>query len=246
MTDSVAALRRRRLGVLLLNLAYFLFLLAAGFLVFLRGVGKSGYLLAAACAAVYLLAVRPATKRYAAAVREAILRHTVCGDLEDLRYDPKGGVSPRQAASVVKSSSDRTFVSREHISGRCGELSVELADVSFPILENRRNAIFNGAYVQITWPGAKFPAAAVDRGKLEELQLPKNQLECVRELGSLIPGSLYLRSEGQELRLLLRGRFLGFPLNPLMPINETSLSANPFPELKEAVRLARLMGMAKL
>ena len=43
------------------------------------------------------------------------------------------------------------------------------------------------------------------------------------------------------LPLLLRGRFLGFRINPLMRINEATLGVNPFPELAQALRLARLM-----
>ena len=39
----------------------------------------------------------------------------------------------------------------------------------------------------------------------------------------------------------LRGRFLGFRINPLMRINEATLGVNPFPELAQALRLARLM-----
>ena len=73
------------------------------------------------------------------------------------------------------------------------------------------------------------------------LKLPKQQMELVEKLGELIPGSLYLKAGGETLTLLLRGRFLGFRVNPLMQISEQTLGANPFPELGQVIQLARLM-----
>lgn len=61
-------------------------------------------------------------------------------------------------------------------------------------------------------------------------------------LGELIPGSLYLRCGGEGLTVLLRGRFLGAPINPLLSADRRLLETNPLPELDQAVRLVRLMG----
>ena len=73
MGNVMVPLRRRRTGILLLNLGYFLGLLALGTLVFLAGSGPAAaYLLIAFCVAAYLLAVRPVTRRYTAALREAM------------------------------------------------------------------------------------------------------------------------------------------------------------------------------
>lgn len=71
-------------------------------------------------------------------------------------------------------------------------------------------------------------------------------MELVESLGELIPGSLYLKAGGETLTLLLRGRFLGFRVNPLVQISEQTLGANPFPELRQAMQLARLMQLERL
>ena len=44
----------------------------------------------------------------------------------------------------------------------------------------------------------------------------------------------------QKLELILRGRFLGYRINPLMPITERSITYNPLPELGWALQLVRL------
>ena len=171
---------------MLLNLAYFLALLALGTLIFLKGMGGAAYLAAAVCVAVYLLAVRPVSRRYTAAVREAVLRYGVCGDLTDICYEPKCGVTAEQvrAGGLMPASTRRSFMSREHLTGRSGTLSVELADVTYPIVENGLNAMFSGAFVQLSWPGAAFTPVTVTAGALDALKLPKAQLELLREMGS--------------------------------------------------------------
>lgn len=244
MKEALESLRRRRTGIILLNLGYFLALLAAGTLAFLRGAAPAVvYPMFAACIAAYLLAVRPATRRYAAAVREAILRHTVCRGIENFRHVPKEGLSAGviQDSGLLADNSAKGFFSREHITGQSGELELELADVAFPIVEEGRNHMFNGACIQLRWPGAAFPAVSVRRGELSHLRLPKAQMNLLEELGSLIPGSLYLLAAEETLTVLLRGRFLGFSVNPLMPLTEARLAQNPFPELERTVALARLM-----
>lgn len=244
MKEALQALRRQRVRMILTNLAYFLVLLALGILFFLKNTGGStgAYLLIVACLAGYLLLVRPMSRRYISAVRETILRHTVCRELTDCVCRPKDGVAAEtvRTCGLVPASAN-SFVSREHVTGHCGAMTVELADVTFPIVENGLNAMFSGAFVQLTWPGAYLTPVAVNAGQWDELELPKQQLELVKKLGELIPGSLYLRTGEETLTLLLRGRFLGFRVNPLMEITENTLSVNPFPELEQAIELARLL-----
>lgn len=243
MTEAMQTLKRQRVRMMLLNLAYFLALLALGTLIFLKGMGGVAYLLAAACVAVYLLAIRPVSRRYTAAVREAILRYTVCGELTDFRYAPKEGVAAELVRASGLAGTPKTFMSREHVTGRSGTMEVEMAGVTFPVVEDGLNAMFSGAFLRLTWLGADFAPVTVRAGDLDEL--PKAQRELAEELGSLIPGSLYLRAEGETLTVLLRGRFVGIRINPLMDISEKTLGANVFPELKQTIQLARLMRLRR-
>lgn len=244
MKEAVQALKRQRIRMLLVNLAYFIVLLLLGALLFLKNAaaGTTGYLLAAACLAGYLLLVRPMSRRYAGAVREAILRHAVCAGLTDFNYRPKDGAAAEtvRACGLVPASAD-AFVSRERVTGSCGTMAVEMADVTFPVIEDGRNAMFSGAFAQLVWPGARFAPITVRAGETRGLSLPGQQMELLEKLGELIPGSLYLKAGGETLTVLLRGRFLGFRVNPLMQISEQTLGANPFPELGQVIRLARLM-----
>ena len=240
MTEAVQTLKRQRVRMILVNLAYFMVLLLLGVLLFLQNdaAGVTGYLLVAACLAGYLLLVRPMSKRYVNAVREAILRYAVCAELTDFNQQSKSGVTAEavRACGLVPASAD-TFMSREHITGNCGTMAVEMADVTFPIIEDGRNAMFSGA---------DFAPVTVKAGETGSLSLPKQQMELVESLGELIPGSLYLKAGGETLTLLLRGRFLGFRVNPLVQISEQTLGANPFPELRQAMQLARLMQLERL
>ena len=136
MTQAVQTLKRRRVGMMLVNLAYFAALLAVGTLLFLKNAaaGAAGYLLVAACLAGYLLLVRPMSKRYVEAVREAVLREAVCGEWTEVSYAPKGGVAAEKvrACGLVPASAD-SFMSREHVTGTCGTMAVEGSHFTFPI-----------------------------------------------------------------------------------------------------------------
>lgn len=244
MTEAVQVLKRQRVQMMLVNLSYFMVLLFLGVLLFLTDAAKGvmGYLLAAVCLTGYFLVVRPMSKRYINAVRETVLRYSVCSALSNFQHQVKSGIAKEavRACGLITASAD-TFLSREHITGNCAAMAVEMADVTFPIIEDGRNAMFNGVFVQISWPGTEFVPVTVKAGELGELNLPKQQMELLKALGELIPGSLYLKAEGATLTLLLRGRFLSFHVNPLIQINEKTLGANPFPELEQAIKLARLM-----
>lgn len=241
MAGAMQDLSRKRLGVFALNLIYFLALLGLGVLLFLQGALEGAYWLVAACLVLYLLVVRPATKRYIRLVRREILESTLGQTLEDYQYEEKGGVTPRQVqdSGLVPTTSPKSFFSREHITGRQGDIQVEAADVTFPIQQGKLNAMFSGCYLCLTWPGAQLPDVTVRRGSVSELSLPLKQKQLLEEMCAFIPGNLYLHTHGQQAELLLRGRFLGFRINPLMPVSEPTES--PLPELELALRLVRLM-----
>lgn len=242
MSAQLEALRRKRLTVFLASLLYFAALLAVGVLVFLRGVsGTPALALAAVCVAAYLLAVRPLVSRYKGELRGAILANSAGRRLTNYRHEPKSGL-PREALEEtgLVPVPLAALHSREHILGMAGMAEAELADVAFPIREDGRNAMFNGCCIRLRRPGARFAPLRVEAGNLEKLQATPQQKALLEKLGEAIPGSLYLRMEGERLDILLRGRFLGFPVNPLMAVTERTLAADPLPELEAAIRLAQL------
>lgn len=248
MTEALHALRRQRLVMLLTNLAYFVVLLILGIFLFLKNAGGSAAMvLVVLVLAGYLLLVRPRSRKYLAAVRKELLHWGVCGELESWTYHPNEGVPAAQVqeTGLVQTTQPKAFSSRQHITGKMGSMSVEAADVTFPVLEEGLNAMFSGLFVQLSWPGARFPALEVRRGDWKSLKLTKQQQESLEALGGFIPGSLYLRTEGEKMTVMLRGRFLGFRINPLMQLSESVLTANPVPEVMEAVRFARLMRMSQ-
>ena len=173
-----------------------------------------------------------------------ILAATLGQELEDYTYQEKGGVTARQVqeSGLLPTTSPKSFYSREHITGRQGPIQVEAADVTFPIQEGKFNAMFSGCYIRLTWPGADLPALTVRRGALGGLSLPVKQKAILDEMCGYIPGNLYLHVGGERAELLLRGRFLGFRINPLMPVDEANWNHSPLPELDQALRLVRLMG----
>lgn len=181
MTEAVQTLKRQRVRMILVNLAYFMVLLLLGVLLFLQNdaAGVTGYLLVAACPG----GISPAGAAHEQTVRqcgaEAILRYAVCAELTDFNHQSKSGVTAEavRACGLVPASAD-TFMSREHITGNCGTMAVEMADVTFPIIEDGRNAMFSGAFVQLAWPGADFAPVTVKAGETGSLSLPSNDGAC--------------------------------------------------------------------
>ena len=96
------------------------------------------------CVVCYLVLLRPFSRRYVGQVRDEILRRTVGQNLENYCYEPKGGVTAEQvqASGLIAATQPKAFFSREHVTGSLGGIEIELADVSFPILENKLNAMF--------------------------------------------------------------------------------------------------------
>jgi len=245
MDKEIQSLRHQRLTVFLMNLAYFAALLVVGVFLFIKGT-TYGLVMVAVCAVFYLAVARPYTSRYKNSLRAAILKASLGRSLADYSYDPKSGT---QRESVENAGLVNTrlsaFRSRELIRGRAGTIRAEAADVTFPIRENNLNTMFNGCFIGLDCPGARFEPTVVLAGELSELKLPARQKELLREIGSLIPGSLYFHMDGERMEFLLRGRFLGFRINPLVPVTEKLLCSDPLPELHQAIQLARI-GSGKL
>lgn len=247
MGGTVQALNRQRTKIFLVNLVYFAVLLGLGVLIFLMNLGGALYLLAAVCAVCYLVLLRPFSRRYVGQVRNEILQRTVGQELEDYHYNPKGGVTSEQvqASGLVATTQPKAFFSREHVTGRFGPIELELADVTFPITEGKLNAMFSGCYGTLRYPGASLPEFTVKGGKLGSVSLPAQEKKLLEQACSYIPGSLYLRTQGDQMDLLVRGRFLGFRINPLMPLTEPALNASPLPEVRPLLELVRRLAQNK-
>lgn len=243
MGEVLSALRRQRAAVLSANLVYFLALLFLGVNLFLRDVGTALWYFALPALAAYFLLVRPMTKRYQCALRGAILKYGVCSGLSEMTYDPKKGFSAEEflASGLVTTVSSKAFLSREKVTGRRGALSLEMADTTFPILENGRNAMSSGLYVRLSRDGASFPEFTVRAGQTGEAVLPANAAALLREMASFVPGNLYISSRGDTMHVFFRGRFIGFQINPLADLSEKTLQANPLPEADQSLRLALML-----
>lgn len=241
MKEALASLKRQRLQMMLLNLAYFLLLLVAGAMIFLRGIGPAGYGLAAGCLILYLLLVRPVSRKYTDRVRGEVLRFGSCAELEDFSHHPRQGLDREKLQDIplVAQTGSQVFMSREYLTGSAGPIAAELADVTFPIWENGRNAMFSGSCIRLYVPGGNLPEISVESGDLAGLDLPAEPMKALERMNELIPGSLNLYAGGSTVTVLLRGRFLAFPVNPLSNITDKTLRSDMYPELKEALRLAR-------
>ena len=235
--------RKKRKNVLLLNLVYFIVLLIIGVFLFLTGAGRWIWIPAAAAVAFYLVSARPARAAYERELREAILKHSVLRELDEAVYDRSSGIDPEYLvrAGFVSAINDSAFLSREHIRGKSRKLQVEMADVTFPFRENGLNKMFNGCLIHITTPGKEYTPLSIFRGETrEDTELTPREEKLIDRLGSFIPGSLYLHREGGTLDVLLRGRFIGFTINPLEEVTEAVFRSDPLPELKTALELASL------
>ena len=241
---ELEALQKKRKKMLLINLIYFIGLLLIGVSLFLTGAGRWIWVPAAAAVVFYLLLARPAKVNFERELRETILRRRVLSRLEEAKYDRSEGISASclTDAGFVNSINEAAYLSREHIRGRNGDMDVEMADVTFPIRENGLNKMFSDCMIHITAPGKNYTPLRVYGGKPDESSGPVTtaERELIKSLGSYIPGSLSLYREGQVLDILLRGRFIGFPINPLGEVRESTLQSDPLPELKTALELAAL------
>ena len=159
--------------------------------------------------------------------------------LDESLYTPKGGIKPGYItdAGFVNVITEQGFLSRELIEGESGDIQVEIADVTFPIRENGLNKMFSGCMMHLTVPGANMELLDVKAGDVSHIA-PGRERNLVTKLGEFIPGSLYLHREGEKLDILLRGRFVGFQINPLGEVHESTLTSDPLPELGTALKLA--------
>ncbi len=241
---ELETLKKQRKNMLLLNLFYFIGLLLIGISLFLTGAGRWIWIPSVVAVAFYLLAARPVRVRYEQDLRSAVLKHAILAELYDASYDPMGETpcSYLEDAGFINSIDPRSYLSREHISGTREGLHCELADVTFPFREGHYNKMFSGCLIHITDPDASWTQLDIRAGEITETTVPLSarEQELVEKLGSFIPGSLYLHRKGQTLDVLLRARFVGFPVNPLSEISERTMQSDPLPEFRNALELAEI------
>ena len=236
--EELKALQKQRVIILLTNIAYFTAMLIVGLVMMFKNAGQWIYLPVAALVLFYLFVDRPMLSRFKQAIRTAILRHGTLECLDSWSYEPKSGLKPDIIAdagfiNVIQSNS---FLSRELIRGSKGQARVEIADVTFPIHEGGFNKMFSGCLIHITVPGADMEELDVRAGDTSHLAAGREK-KLINKLGEFIPGSLYLHRKGEHMDVLLRGRFVGFQINPLGEIHESTLNSDPLPELKTALQL---------
>lgn len=241
MKETVAKLKKARLTVLLANLIYFLAVLALGFLIFVKGRGGLLYGLVAAALAAYLALIRPLTARYKRTARESLLRENVCRGMSDFTYLPKAGFTAWefQEAGLMVGDTGKAFLSRELVTAHKGGFCLKMADVTFPVRKDGLNAMFNGMLLHVTNDSVIFQE--LRRTSDDETDVPP----AARALLEQLPGEYSLRTGRQGLYLLLRGRFVGFPINPLLHITEKTMEAALLPEAACAVRLAQVLSAPK-
>lgn len=239
MKETVAKLKKARLTVLLANLIYFLAVLALGFLIFVKGRGGLLYGLVAAALAAYLALIRPLTARYKRTARESLLRENVCRGMSDFTYLPKAGFTAWefQEAGLMVGDTGKAFLSRELVTAHKGGFCLKMADVTFPVRKDGLNAMFNGMLLHVTNDSVIFQE--LRRTSDDETDVPP----AARALLEQLPGEYSLRTGRQGLYLLLRGRFIGFPVNPLLHITEKTMEAALLPEAACAVRLAQVLSV---
>ena len=237
---EVKALQTRRVRMILTNLLYFIALLIIALIMFFKNAGQWIYVPVAALVIFYIFIDRPMLKGFEQDLRATILAHGVMKRLSDAVYAPKSGIESEYIvdAGFINVITTNGFLSRELITGRCGNISVKMADVTFPIRENGLNKMFSGCLIHLENPGAAFETLDVKAGDLSHIPDGRER-KLISKLGEFIPGSLYLHREKDTVDVLLRGRFIGFQINPLGEVHESTLMSDPLPELKQALLLAQ-------
>lgn len=239
MKDWLQKLRKERILVFGCGIAYFLVLLAAGTLVFLKDVAYDNALVAG-CLGIYLLAVRPVLSHYQRLLRRAMLEIHLGKYLNQLIYEPKQGFSQKELEETGLTPVPlKSYLSREKFRGKAGIFRVSAADVTFPFHNGNLNEMFNGCAVCLETDFGEFPPLRMEAGVWKAGEPDSRTQALAEEIGSLVPGSLYLNTQGNRMSVILRGRFLGYRINPLMDVSERTLSADPLPELKKILALAR-------
>lgn len=239
MNDLLQKLRKERILVFCCGIAYFLVLLAAGIFVFLKNAAYAN-MLVAGCLGIYLLAVRPVLSRYQRLLRRAMLEINLGKHLNQLTYEPKQGLSQKELeATGLTPVPLKSHLSREKIRGKAGIFRVSAADVTFPFHNGNLNEMFNGCAVCLETDFGVFPPLRMEAGIWESGEPDSETQTLAEEIGSLIPGSLYLNTQDNRMYVILRGRFLGFKINPLMDVTENTLAKDPLPELGQILKLAR-------
>ncbi len=239
MEARIQRLAGQRIRVFALCIGYFLLILAAGSLVFWKA-ASYGNLLVFVCVAVYLFLVRPALNRYKSSLRRELLEIHVGKHLKNMVYDPKAGFlrEDLERSELVPLPLE-SFLSRERITGKNGGFSVTLADVTFPVRMGGLNQMFSGCAIRVEASQNQFHTLRVEAGTVLSGSPTEKEEALLERIGSFIPGSLYVNTRGARMDVILRGRFLGWRINPLMEVTAGTLSNDPIPELKQVLELAR-------
>jgi hypothetical protein len=240
METTLRQLQRGRIQIFLLNLAYFVSILIIGYALFVKNADNQWlYFLAVIFVLGYLIVVRPRTRKHIRNIRHAVLNNTTLRKMKQVKYTPQEGVSLEQIkkSGLIHDENPRSFVSRQHITGRIDGISVEMADVSFPIHEKGKHSIFSGLYLHLCKKNAECRPLGVVSGDLHQIQIGQQQGKILQELCSFIPGNCYLHMEGDHADLLLRGRFIDYRINPLLEIVEKTLISDPLPEISQMIQL---------
>ena len=237
--DKVKELQKRRVRMILTNLLYFVALLIIGLVMFFKDAGQWIYVPIAAIFLFYLFVDRPMLKGFEHDLRESILRFGVMSRLDEAEYLPKEGVPQHYItdAGFINVIADKAFLSRELIKGRSQSADIQIADVTFPIREGGLNKMFSGCLIHLEDNKADYPKLDIVAGDISGMPDGKER-RLVKKIGEFIPGSLYLHREGHVMDVLLRGRFVGFQINPLGEVHESTLKSDPLPELKQVLELA--------
>ncbi len=244
MEETVNRLQTCRRDMMLRNLAYFMLLLGTGTAVLLLPNISWQAGLIAVCVVIYLFAVRPFNQRYLTKLREAILQCSMGETLFNPVYHSKEGVAAEQITQDLfpGNLAQKSFFSREHLSGGVNGLPAELADVSFPLrTPGGRNMMFNGCFVSIALSKPLPEPVRITGGEIKECSCTGAARKCLEQMCDTYRGGLYIFAEGRTFSALCWGTFLGARLNPLFPVTEARLCTGPVPQWQECVRLSRLL-----
>lgn len=218
---------------MLMSLAYFVAMLITGTIIFFKGGTIVLWVLLAALVASYIFLVRPMLKKHVQEIRVATLETSLFCKLKEYSYEPKMGVSQQEVSESKLFNQDLTgsFLSRQLITGRLQDSSLKMADVTFPIRENGRNAFFNGVFIHLHRSGANAALLKVLAGEWDEQKVSDQQQQILKKLCSFIPGNCYMRIQGEDAYALLRGVFIDYQINPLVEVTKNTITTNPVPEV---------------
>ena len=115
-----------------------------------------------------------------------------------------------------------------------------MADVTFPVKVDGLNAMFSGMLLEICSEDREFPELRLDGENWYTEPVNADARQALDDLKAR-GGQLLLQSRGRTLYLLVRGSFLGFPVNPLLNVTEKTMEAELLPEVRGALRVSQTL-----